>query len=126
MILDKIYNSPSRNQPSRAVWDDLHSHQLSVFFFVIAIGMIFGDDAYAKALAERYCALGRAALSIDSLTKDASSYTLFALFVLTQYYGLADRTTNESQWQLGGLMSRVAYQVLLPLDSFAFGRLIVL
>lgn len=105
--MEKIYG-----RPTHLIWEGLHSHQLSVFFFVMAIGMVFeNDDAYAKALAERYSALGRGALSLDSLAKDTTPYTILSLFVLTQYYGLADRATNECQWQLGGLMSRLAYQV---------------
>ena len=104
--MEKIYN-PSTG----VIWDGLHSHQLSVFFFIIAIGMVFEDGQYSKGLAERYCALGRAALSLDSLAKDTTTYSVLSLFVLSQYYELADRATVECQWQLGGLMSRLAYQV---------------
>lgn len=77
----------------------------------MASGEVFGEDPHAAKIAEKYAALGRAALSIDCLAKGTTSFTILTLYVLCQYYGLADRATSECRWLLNGFMTRMAFSV---------------
>ena len=57
------------------VWNHLHSHQVSVFFFVLAVGASYVEEATAQATAEKYAALadGKASKDIMSLLVKANA-----------------------------------------------------
>ena len=107
-VLKKIYMY--KGHPT--VWNHLHSHQVSVFFFVLAVGASYVEEATAQATAEKYAALGKAALGVESYTKGATTFTIISFFALIQFYAIAHGTTSyEERWMIGAMMIRLGYSV---------------
>ncbi|KAG6332653.1 hypothetical protein ID866_6438 [Astraeus odoratus] len=61
---------------------NLHSHTLSVFFILLASGALYDGGPSAMLEAERYYALARAALSVDSMLNETSCSTVQALLMI--------------------------------------------
>ena len=89
----------------------LHPHRLSVFFILLATGMLCHHDPSSAVLAERYHALARAALSLESILAEATCAAVQALFMMFRYIYASDRTSNEARWILTGLCCRLAQTV---------------
>ena len=93
--------------------DTLHSHRLSVFFILLANGMVFDSHPSSPNLGRQYHALARAALSLDSILLEATCATVQALFLMFRFIYNADRSCNEERWLLTGLSARLSQTVSL-------------
>ncbi|KIK09061.1 hypothetical protein K443DRAFT_672096 [Laccaria amethystina LaAM-08-1] len=111
-ILDLIYGTTGF--PSL---DTLHSHRLSVFFILLANGMVFDSHPSSPNLGRQYHALARAALSLDSILLEATCATVQALFLMFRFIYNADRSCNEERWLLTGLSARLSQTIGLQRDS---------
>jgi len=87
--------------------NNIHSHRLSVFFILMASGVLYEDSSSTGIIAERYYALSRAALSLDPIYQDATCATVQALFMAIRYIYQSDCTNNEGRWLLMGVVVRV-------------------
>ena len=106
-IMSKLYSASDL-----PVWDSLHSHQLAVFFLIMAIGIAWKSDlAEDRIEAEKFYSLGLASLSLDPVTRVATSWTIQTLFLMNQYYAFMDRPGSERRWLMTGLMTRLAVSV---------------
>lgn len=105
-IISPIYGTTGLANPIA-----LHSHRLSVFYGILATGVVYDTHPAAALFQEQYHALARAALSLDPIWQEATSATVQALFVLMRYTYTVDRTSNEYRWLLGGLCTRVGQMV---------------
>ncbi|KIK47381.1 hypothetical protein CY34DRAFT_73944 [Suillus luteus UH-Slu-Lm8-n1] len=88
--------------------NNIHSHRLSVFFIVLASGVLYEQSTSSGVIAEQYHALSRAALSLDPIYQDATCATVQALFMAFGHIYQSDRTNNEGRWLLMGVVVRVA------------------
>lgn len=95
--------------------DLIHSHRLAVFFVVLASGAIHDGHPSATILAQQYHALSRAALSLDSIIRDANSATVQALFMIIRFIHASDAKSGEERWLLGGVCAKVAQIVRLQI-----------
>lgn len=91
--------------------ETLDAHQLSVFFIVLASGVLFDSNPLLSALAERYHLLARAAFSQEPISKFATCVSVQALFSIILYSYFHDRSANEERWLLVGLCARIAQRV---------------
>jgi hypothetical protein len=112
-IVDHIYG-PSGS----ANLHTLHPHRLSVFFIILATGVLYDDDKLSSILAERYHALARAALSLESILVEASCAAVQALFMIVRYIDASNRTCNETRWMLSGLCCRLSQTVSTSIPVF--------
>jgi hypothetical protein len=87
--------------------DSIHSHNLSVFFVLMATGLLFDSYPSALILAQEYHALSRAALSLDSVLVEANCATVQAVFMIVRFIHLLDGR-GEERYMLGGVCERVA------------------
>ncbi|KAF8636428.1 hypothetical protein AX17_003610 [Amanita inopinata Kibby_2008] len=94
-----------------------HSHKLAVFFIALANGILYDSHPAALTFARQYQALGRAALSFDSILQEATCATVQALFLMLRFAYNSDRRTNEERWLLTGLAARLAQAIGLQRDS---------
>ncbi|KAG1876498.1 hypothetical protein DFJ58DRAFT_178328 [Suillus subalutaceus] len=101
--------------------NNIHSHRLSVFFIVLASGVLYEQSLSSGVLAEQYHALSRAALSIDPIYQDATCATVQALFMTFGHIYQSDRTNNEGRWLLMGVVARVAQLIGLQRDNAGWG-----
>ncbi|KII91836.1 hypothetical protein PLICRDRAFT_38690 [Plicaturopsis crispa FD-325 SS-3] len=115
-IIDPIYATTGVVDLSR-----IHSHLLSVFFGILASGVLYDDHPAAPHFQKQYYALARAALSLDPIWQEATTATVQALFVLMRYTYRVDRTSNEYRWILGGICTRVAGIIGLQRESARWG-----
>jgi hypothetical protein len=95
--------------------NNIHSHRLSVFFIVLASGVLYEQSTSSGVIAEQYHALSRAALSLDPIYQDATCATVQALFMAFGHIYQSDRTNNEGRWLLMGVVVRVAQLVSIAL-----------
>ncbi|KDQ61553.1 hypothetical protein JAAARDRAFT_704939 [Jaapia argillacea MUCL 33604] len=91
--------------------DMIHPHRLSVFFMILATGILFDEHPSAAILAEQYHALACAALSLDSIVKEATCSAVQAVFIMFHFIYLSDRSSNERRWLLTGLCGRLSQSV---------------
>ena len=91
--------------------DTLHPHRISVFFVLLATGVLYESHPSSSILGEKYYALARAALSLESILNEATCATVQALFMMIRYIYSTDRTSNETRWMLTGVCCRVAQTV---------------
>lgn len=120
-VLSKLYGSIPAT--SEAFWDRLHCHQLSVFFMIMAIGTLYDDEnASAATFSDRYHALGCGALSLSPIGKEATCWTIQALFLEVFFLFQSDRMSGERRWLLTGLASRVGHSVS---DLFTLTRRLI-
>jgi hypothetical protein len=106
-ILDPIYGTMDL-----ATLHTLDPHRLSVFFVLLATGLLFdGDGPSARVLAEQFYALSRAAFVLDSVLVNATSSAVQALFMMFRYIHVRDQSNNQSTWILTGLCCRLAQTV---------------
>lgn len=101
--------------------NNIHSHRLSVFFIVLASGVLYEQSASSGVIAEQYHALSRAALSLDPIYQDATCATVQALFMAFGHIYQSDRTNNEGRWLLMGVVVRVAQLIGLQRDNAGWG-----
>ncbi|OAX39813.1 hypothetical protein K503DRAFT_54027 [Rhizopogon vinicolor AM-OR11-026] len=101
--------------------NSVHSHRLSVFFILLASGVLYEHSPSSGVIAEQYHALSRAALSLDPIYQDATCATVQALFITVRYIYQTDCTNNESRWLLMGVVARVAQLIGLQRDSEGWG-----
>ena len=106
-ILDPIYGV-GNNDISLA---SVHSHRISLFFMVLATGIFYDDHPSASIMAEQYSALAYAAYSLDSISQEATTASVQAMFSMCFFVYLTDRSNNEMRWLLSGLAARVALVV---------------
>lgn len=111
-IIDILYE-----QPHHPNLDRIHSHTLSVFFILLALGSLFDNEPSAMHTAELYSALARAALCLDSIFNEATCSTVQALLLTTHFIHEQGRPHNEERWLLTGLCLRVAQTIGLQRDS---------
>lgn len=97
--------------------DRIHSHTLSVFFILLALGALSDSEPSAQRTAELYSALARAALCLDSIFNEATCSTVQALFLTTRFTYEQERPNNEERWLLTGLCVRVGQIIGLQRDS---------
>ena len=109
MVVDPLYRALDGYQP----FDSISPHHLSIFFMVLATGLIFSPGQSAPILQEQYHALGCAAFSMDSITRGASTATVQAMIILIHYSYWTDRTGHELRFLLNGLCVRIAQMVRL-------------
>lgn len=91
--------------------NNIHSHQLSMFFILLASGVLYEHSSSSGVIAEQYYALSRAALSLDPIYQDATCATVQALFMAVRHTHQSDSTDNEGRWLLMGVIARVAQSV---------------
>ncbi|KAG2344031.1 hypothetical protein BDR05DRAFT_1019117 [Suillus weaverae] len=105
--------------------NNIHSHRLSVFFILLASGVLYEQSPSSGVLAEQYHALSRAALSLDPIYQDATCATVQALFMAFGYIYQSDRANNNSRWLLMGVVARLAQlvNIMLPLVARTDGRI---
>ncbi|KAG0709249.1 fungal-specific transcription factor domain-containing protein [Suillus ampliporus] len=101
--------------------DSIHSHRLSVFFILLASGVLYDESPSSAVLAEQYHALSRAALSLDPIHQDATCATVQALVMTFTHIYHSDRTNNEARWLLMGVAARVAQLIGLQRDNAGWG-----
>lgn len=101
--------------------NNIHSHRLSVFFIVLASGVLYEQSTSSGVIAEQYHALSRAALSLDPIYQDATCATVQALFMAFGHIYQSDRTNNEGRWLLMGVVVRVAQLIGLQRDNAGWG-----
>lgn len=89
----------------------VHSHRLAVFFMVLANGYLYDTNPVSVTYARQYHALGRAALSFDSLPQEVTCATAQALFLMVRFAYNSDRRANEERWLLTGLIARLSQVV---------------
>ncbi|KAI6125436.1 fungal-specific transcription factor domain-containing protein [Pisolithus croceorrhizus] len=111
-IVDILYG-----QSGHPNLDRVHSHTLSVFFILLALGALFDSEPSAMRTAELYSALARAALCLDSIFNEATCSTVQALLLITRFIYEQDRPNNEERWLLTGLCVRVGQIIGLQRDS---------
>jgi hypothetical protein len=114
-IMDPIYGGTT----GQANFHVVDPHRLSVFFVLLAIAHLHDDHCTsAQVLAEHYYALSRAALALDSVLVNATSFAMQALFMMFQYLNSCDQSSNETSWLLSGLCCRLAHTVrpVFPVD----------
>ena len=96
------------------------SHRLSLFFAVMACGSAydtrnsFHTSADIDSLAERFLVLSRAAFALDQMTRNATVYTVQALFVMAMFMHATKRrgrSDNEIRWTIIGMCTRLAHSV---------------
>ncbi|KAG1746653.1 uncharacterized protein EDB91DRAFT_1118207 [Suillus paluster] len=97
--------------------NSIHSHRLSVFFILLASGVLYEQSPSSGVLAEQFQALSRAALSLDPIHQDATCATVQALLMSFTHIYHSDRTNNEGRWLLMGVVTRVAQLIGLQRDS---------
>lgn len=95
--------------------NNIHSHRLSVFFILLASGVLHDQSQSSTVLAEQYYALSRAALSLDPISQDATCATVQALFMAFGHIYQSDRTNNEARWLLMGIVARITQLVSIML-----------
>ena len=103
----------------------LDPQRLSVFFVLLATGLLFdGDPPSARVLAEQFYALSRAAFVLDSVLVNATSSAVQALFMMSRYIHVRDQSSNERTWMLTGLCCRLAQTVsaFFPLGFITHSR----
>jgi len=98
--------------------NSIHSHRVSVFFILLASGVLYEYSSSSGMISEQYRALSRAALSLDPIHQDATCATVQALFMAIGHNYQSDRTNNEGRWLLMGVVARVAQlvSIMLPLS----------
>lgn len=101
--------------------NNIHSHRLSVFFILLASGVLHDQSQSSMVLAEQYYALSRAALSLDPISQDATCATVQALFMAFGHIYQSDRTNNEARWVLMGIVARIAQLIGLQRDNAGWG-----
>lgn len=89
----------------------VHSHRLAVFFMVLANGYLYDASPESVICARQYQALGRAALSFDSLSQEVTCATVQAFFLMVRFAYNSDRRANEERWLLTGLIARLSQVV---------------
>lgn len=105
-IIDPLYGH--HNIP---YLDRVHSHTLSVFFIILASGALYDRESSATLEGERYYALARAALCVDSMSNEATCSTVQAIFITICFMYHSDQSSNEGRWLLTGLCARAAQTV---------------
>jgi hypothetical protein len=105
-IMNPIYGSTGD-----ANIDTLHPHRLSVFFILLATGVLYENHPTSLILAEQYHALARAALSLEPIVNEATCAAVQALFMMIWYIYSSDRSNNETRWLLAGVCCRMAQAV---------------
>lgn len=101
--------------------NSIHSHRLSVFFILLASGVLYEQSPSSGLLAEQYHALSRAALSMVPIYQDATCATVQSLFMTFGHIYQSDRTNNEARWVLMGVVARVAQLIGLQRDNAVWG-----
>lgn len=128
VVQDDLMNSiilPLYASSEYASVDAIHPHRLSVFFTVLASGAFWEDHPTAKVLAHQYHTLARAALSLKSIIREASSASVQALFTIIRFLHFSDANAGEERWLLGGVCVRIAQIVCHSLFSREFGSLML-
>lgn len=105
-IIDPIYGTDGR-----ANAEHLHSHRLSVFFMVLALGSLYGSSHSQDILAKQYHALARATLSFDSISREVTCATVQALYLVFRFICNSDLDGKEGRWLMTGLCARIAQTV---------------
>ncbi|KAF4570041.1 hypothetical protein EYR36_009847 [Pleurotus pulmonarius] len=111
-IIEPIYDSTDETR-----LDPVHSHTLSVFFIILASGVLHDPHPDKQHLSDQYLALSRAALALDPIFHEATCATVQALFMILRYNYTFDRSSTEERWLLIGLCVRVAQSIGLQRDS---------
>ena len=92
-------------------WESIHAHHLSVFFMIIATGLLFNEGQSAPILVEQFHALGCAAFSMDSITRGASVASVQAMVLMIHFSYWTDRSGSEIRWLYNGMCVRIAQMV---------------
>ncbi|KAF7430501.1 hypothetical protein PC9H_006209 [Pleurotus ostreatus] len=111
-IIEPIYGSTED-----ICLDSVHSHTLSVFFVILASGVLHDPHPDKQHLSDQYLALSRAALALDPIFHEATCATVQALFMILRYNYTFDRSSTEERWLLIGLCVRIAQSIGLQRDS---------
>lgn len=111
-IIDILYGPPGHPNLDR-----VHSHTLSAFFIILALGALFDSEPSAMRTAELYSAVARAALCLNSIFNEATCSTVQALLLITRFVYEQDQQNNEASWLLTGLCARVGQIIGLQQDS---------
>lgn len=92
----------------------IHPHKLSVIFIVLASGTLCDNPAFASTLAHQYYVLSRASLSLRSITQEANTATVQAIFMHIWFiYATRFDNSHEERWVLKGICVQVAQIVNL-------------
>jgi hypothetical protein len=92
-------------------FESIPAHSISVFFVILATGLIFSTGQSAPILREQYHALASAAFSLDSITRGASTSSVQAMLLMIHYSYWTDRNGAEWRWLYNGLCVRIAVMV---------------
>ncbi|KAF9457528.1 fungal-specific transcription factor domain-containing protein [Collybia nuda] len=114
-IIDPMYAN------DRANAENLHSHRLSVFFMVLALGSVYDAEDSRDMSTKQYQALARATLSLDSILREVTCATVQALFLVSRSIMCnSDQDGKEGRWLMTGLCARIAQTIGLQRDSKAW------
>ena len=108
LILEPLYQSEDQ-----LTLGSIHSHRLSIFFILMATGLLTDHQPAVRTRSEQYHALARAAFSVDSIVREATCDSVQAVFMMIYYGYLVDRSSTEIRWILSGLAARLAQMVSL-------------
>lgn len=99
--MNPIYRSTVR--PSA---ESIHAHQLSVFFILLASAAIHNKDPSSVFVRQQYHALARAAFSLEPITREVTTASAQALFIIIWFLHLSDTNSIEERWLLGGVLAK--------------------
>ncbi|KAK7686373.1 hypothetical protein QCA50_010597 [Cerrena zonata] len=113
-LFDVVY---SHEEPKP---DLLRPHELSMFFAILATGLIWSGDPSAYYIRNQYDFLARAAFSFAPITQSVTTATAQALFCINRFLNNGCRTVHEECWLVHGVNSRISQMIGLQHDGSAF------
>ncbi|CAL1714732.1 unnamed protein product [Somion occarium] len=113
-IFDSIYVS------GEIVLDRIRPHELSLFFAILAAGLLWNNEPSAAYVRDQYDALARAAFSLAPIAKSVTCTTSQVLFCMVRFLNNVYRTCAEECWLLHGINVRISQMIALQYDGLAF------
>ncbi|KAI0320858.1 fungal-specific transcription factor domain-containing protein [Amylostereum chailletii] len=113
VIIEPIYQAVN----GFMLFKSLHAHHLSIFFMVLATGLLFNKGQSAPILVDQFHAMACAAFSMDSITRGASCASVQAMILMIHFSYWTDRNGSELRWLHNGMCVRIAQMIGLQRDS---------
>ncbi|KZP26960.1 hypothetical protein FIBSPDRAFT_948931 [Athelia psychrophila] len=96
----------------------IHAHRLSVFFAVLASAAYYDRSLYSDRLAKQYHVLARAALSLETIVREATTASIQALLITTSFMRASDYQCDQEKWLIEGTL--INWQIGLQRDSVSW------
>ncbi|KAI0078657.1 hypothetical protein K474DRAFT_862934 [Panus rudis PR-1116 ss-1] len=116
---ETIYN-PLYTVVDQASLAAIHPHQLSLFFSILSLGMLWRDYPTAQVPWGQYYSLACGAMSLQPITRSVTCTTLQALFCINRSLNLASREAVEECWLIHSITVRLSQMMALLYDGLAF------